>query len=237
MTDDDLDIDLAVDLTRSVPFTIERADTDSDGFTFEGYAAVFDTPTTIDSWEGTFDEQIARGAFRKTLRERTPTLMFDHGSHPVVGQMPLGVITTAREDTVGLRVQARLTDNWMIQPVRDAIADRAITGMSFRFRVVKDDWTEPDRKGGLRLRTIREAVVYELGPVVNPAYAATTAFVRSLETVLPDLTASTPERAALPPALADGAAPPDSEPAPATRRHPTTHQRRARAWLTLGGIK
>lgn len=230
----DLDI-LTVDITRSIPFELERADDTGDGLDLSGYAAVFDTPTTIDSWEGTFDEQIARGAFRKTLRERTPTLMFDHGQHPVIGPMPLGVITSAREDTYGLRIEARLTDNWLIQPVRDAIADRAITGMSFRFRVVKDDWAEPAKKNGLRLRTIREAVVYELGPVVNPAYSTTTAFVRSLETVIPDLTDSTSGRAALPPALELEAAPPDSEPVPATRRHPHPVQRHATAWLRLEG--
>ena len=39
-------------LTRSVPFRLERATEDGDGLTLEGYGAVFDTPTRIDSWEG-----------------------------------------------------------------------------------------------------------------------------------------------------------------------------------------
>ena len=37
-----------------------------DGRTVEAYAAVFDTPARISSWEGEFDEQIARGAFNRT---------------------------------------------------------------------------------------------------------------------------------------------------------------------------
>ena len=31
-----------------------------------GYAAVWDSPTTIDSWEGTFTEKIVQGAFKRT---------------------------------------------------------------------------------------------------------------------------------------------------------------------------
>ena len=49
-------------LIRSVPFEVIRSDDGGDGLTLTGYAAVFDTPTRIDSWEGCFDESIARGA-------------------------------------------------------------------------------------------------------------------------------------------------------------------------------
>jgi hypothetical protein len=47
-------------------------------------------------------EQIAKGAFTKTISERTPVLQFDHGHHPVVGSMPLGQITKLREDAKGI---------------------------------------------------------------------------------------------------------------------------------------
>jgi len=47
-------------LSRDVPFELRAA---GDGLTLSGYAAVFNSPTRIDSWEGTFDESIARGAF------------------------------------------------------------------------------------------------------------------------------------------------------------------------------
>jgi HK97 family phage prohead protease len=162
---------------RSVPFELERADKSGDGLTLSGYAAVFDTPTRIDSVrEGRFDEQIARGAFADSLRARTPKLQFDHGQHPMVGSMPLGVIKRMHEDDRGLFVEARLHDNWLIQPVRDAIASGAIDGMSFRFSVDAEDW---DRSGEVQQRTIRQATVYEVGPVVFPAYSATTVGVRS----------------------------------------------------------
>jgi HK97 family phage prohead protease len=152
---------------------------DSDGNTLEGYAAVFDAWTDINSWEGNFRERIAPGAFKKTLSERMPVLQFDHGTHPLIGSIPLGVFTALREDERGLFVRGRLSDNWLVEPVRDAIRDGAITGMSFRFRVINDTW----RKGADRTpeRTITEVALYEAGPVVFPAYEQTSVGVRSRE--------------------------------------------------------
>lgn len=165
-------------LTREAPFELVRADNTGDGLTLTGYAAVFNTPTRIDSWEGKFDEQLVKGAFRKTLQERTPVLQFDHGHHPLVGSIPIGSINTLREDRNGLYVEARLHDNWVVQPVRDAIDSGSITGMSFRFQVVKEIW---DESNDIPMRTLKEVRLFELGPVVFPAYEATSVGVRSVE--------------------------------------------------------
>ncbi|MFE6305029.1 HK97 family phage prohead protease [Nocardiopsis sp. NPDC057823] len=184
------------DLIRSVDF--RAADTDDeagDGRTLEGYGAVFDTFTEIDSWEGTFLEQIRKGAFRKSLRERTPVVQFDHGRHPLIGSIPLGSVQELKEDDHGLWLSARLSDNWLIQPIRDAIADGAVTGMSFRFQVVRDEWRDKDGKlikddelyellwmpgdRGPITRTITEVKLHEVGPVVFPAYAETSVGVRA----------------------------------------------------------
>lgn len=192
---------------RSVEF---RADGEGgDGRTLEGYAAVFRTPTRIDSWEGTFDEEIARGAFTKTLNERTPVLQFDHGRDMRTGSVPIGAIESLTEDRKGLFVRARMFDNPVVEPIRQAIEGGAIDGMSFRFEVVDDIWRDAQGKivksselpdllwsgagdrGPLK-RTIREVKLHELGPVVFPAYASTTVGVRSL---LADLDEE--ERAAL----------------------------------------
>lgn len=190
------------DLCRSVPFELRDGSDDGDGLTLDGYGAVFGSPTRIDSWEGTFDEEIARGAFKKSLAERTPVLQFDHGRHPMVGSIPLGSFESLREDEQGLHVQARLHDNWLIQPVRDAIKSKAIPGMSFRCSVVKDEWrdsagnlvkgddvarrlwaSDPSDPSTILRRTLKEVRLYEVGPVVFPAYADTSVGVRSRELV------------------------------------------------------
>lgn len=150
-----------------------------DGQTLEGYAAVFNSPARISGWEGDFDEVVQPGAFARTLRERTPVLMFNHGRHPLIGDLPLGVIQRAQEDSKGVHIRARLSDNWLIQPVRDAVRDGAVTGMSFRFTVPKGGDAWADRKGTVPLRKLTDVDVPELGPVVFPAYTPTTAMVRS----------------------------------------------------------
>ena len=167
--------DETYEVCRFVPFEVTRAD--EDGLTLEGYAAVFNSPTLIDSWEGRFEEVIERGAFAKTIESRTPVLQFDHGTHPLIGSIPLGTIKTLREDSRGLFVRARLSDNWLIEPIRDAIRDGAVNGMSFRFRVIID---EIDNQTDPPLRTLKEVSMPELGPVVFPAYEDTSVGVRDM---------------------------------------------------------
>lgn len=183
------------DVCRSVPFTVTRNDDEpGDGRSFMGYGAVFNSPTRIDSWEGTFDELIAPGAFRKSLRERTPKFQFDHGHHPLIGSVPIGVISDIREDDNGLYVEARLGQHILIDLIREALDTGAIDGMSFRFSVVRDEWRDAEGKvvrpdelsealwsgsRGILVRTLKEVKVAEVGPVVWPAYADTTASVRS----------------------------------------------------------
>jgi phage head maturation protease len=203
-------------LLRVTPFAVrsratggDRADgEEDDGLTLDGFAAVFNRETLIDSWEGRFWEQAAPGSMKKTFREQNPRLQFDHGTHPMIGSMPIGAIRSIGEDADevlapdgGAHVVARLFDNWLIEPVRDAIREQAINGMSFRFGVVREEWRNADGKllrdpqeifeelertwfskvpdDELLHRTLREVKVPELGPVVWPAYGDTSVSVRS----------------------------------------------------------
>lgn len=191
-------------LERAVAFEQIRADSDEvgDGRNFDGYAAVFNSLTRIDSWEGAFDEQIAKGAFKKSVRERMPVLQFDHGRSVTIGSMPIGAISKIGEDERGLHVQARMHAAPLFEPLREAISTGTINGMSFRFEVAKEDWhfrgkkltnpddvlrhiwrDIPDMGDDYVVRTLRELKVPELGPVVFPAYPDTTASLRSREMI------------------------------------------------------
>lgn len=212
------------DLCREAPFKLRAEAGDDgeagDGLTLDGYAAVFKRQTIIDSWEGRFKEEIAPGAMKKSFRENPPRVQFDHGRHMLIGSIPIAKLERGypREEVDpvlapdgGAHVVARLHDNWLIQPVRDAIAAETIDGMSFRFSVVREQWRDhtgrqirdeeelrqllrrswieevPDEE--LLLRTLQELRVPELGPVVWPAYGDTSVGVRSGEptTVVIDL--------------------------------------------------
>ena len=121
--------------------------------------------------------------------------------------------------------------------------------MSFRFRIIDEDWNRGN--DGTEERTIREVELYEVGPVVFPAYEQTSVGVRSREalTALQDaevrneiallLTAGT-DLASL--ATTEPTADPDSlhstDSETPTERHvslPTRTQRLAR--LRLAGIQ
>lgn len=198
------------ELRRATPFALRAADDGEagDGLTLDGYAAVFNRETIIDSWEGRFKERIAPGAMKKSFKENPPRVQFDHGHHPLIGSIPIGSIEDVREEVDpilapegGAHVIARMHDNWLTQPVRDAIASGSVDGMSFRFSVVREEWHEADGKKvtdeeklrdllrrtwmeevpdeELLMRTLKELRVPELGPVVWPAYADTSVGVRS----------------------------------------------------------
>jgi uncharacterized protein len=167
--------DQVQDFIRAVPFEIVAH---SDGQTLEGYATVFNSTIHVKDWAGEYDETMMPGAFARSLREKMPILMFDHGQHPLIGNLPLGPLTEAHEDSKGVYVRGRISDNWLMQPVRDAIRDKAITGMSVRFNTPKGGETWSTR-GSTRSRIVTDANLRELGPVVFPAYQLTTATVRS----------------------------------------------------------
>lgn len=190
----------------------------SDGLTLDGYAAVFNRATIIDSWEGRFKEEVKPGAMKRSFREAPPRIQFDHGRHPLLGSIPVASNEPGypREETDadlapegGAHVLARMLDNWLVQPVRDAIAAGTINGMSFRFGVVREAWYDPEGKRinddkkllaelertwfedvpdeELLTRHLQELRVPELGPVVWPAYAETSVGVRSLTIDLSNL--------------------------------------------------
>lgn len=189
-------------LSRTLDFTFEeRADGQSDGKTLTGYAAVFNQDTPIRSWEGQFDERMAPGCFSKTLSERQPVMQFNHGHDARFGSLPIGNFTDVREDGQGLKVEGRLFDH--AEPIRQAIESGAVKGMSIKFGVVRDSWTDKngneikskrelqdllwgdgkdsmtgEQRGPLK-RTIKEVKLLEAGPVVFPAYTQTSVGVRS----------------------------------------------------------
>ncbi len=161
-----------------------RAEGKSDGRTLRGIAVPFGQITRIDNWiEGRFDEQFKRGAFRRSLGQRTPKLQFDHGTHPLFGSLPIGEFRSLTERQTGLDVEARIFDSDLFEPLREALATDQIDGMSIRFRPLKVTITQPEQRddgGDVELRTITEAELIELGPVMFPAYSGTSVDLRSL---------------------------------------------------------
>jgi len=147
-----------------------RAETTAEGITtISGYAARFN------SWSedlGGFRERIRPGAFAKALLKSDVRLLYNHDTN----NLPLGrTPKTLRlfEDTKGLRFEGDLPDSQLARDLTLAIQRKDITGNSFSFHVEDngDEWKEKD---GLTSRTITEfKELFDIGPVVFPAYDST----------------------------------------------------------------
>lgn len=229
---------------RETPFAQRAGDgEDNDGLTLDGYGAVFNRETIIDSWEGRFRERIAPGSMKRSFRETPPKIQFDHGRHPLIGSIPVAELRSITEDIHpelapegGAHIVGRVFSNWLMEPVRDAIAAGAINGMSFRFSVVREGWETADGKpirddnqlmqvldetfygdvpdDQLPIRTLKELRVPEMGPVVWPAYADTSVGMRSTVIDLGRLRRGDPEQRKLLAQvvfLADAATPQDPD--------------------------
>lgn len=172
------------DLLRAQVTEAPRAE--GDGNTLVGYAAVFDSWTEINSWEGRFLEKVAPGAFKRSLGQRgAPKVLFNHGMDPSIGDKPLGK-GVAVEDERGLLLTVPLSDTTYNRDIKALIADGAIDGMSFRFSVTKggDRWTDNPKRSeanpdGIPERILTDVNVPEAGPVTFQAYQATQVGIRS----------------------------------------------------------
>lgn len=170
-------------------FELRAAVAENSAPSFTGHAAVFNKRTAIGNpFTWGFYEEIAPGTFTKTLQEGDARFLVDHVTNMIVSRVSAGDLRLA-EDKVGLAADADLDQE--VSYVRDLtrnVEKRRITGMSFGFRVVKDDWTveEVETSTGdpieVEIRTIREVELYEVSAVTFPAYDETDAATRAIST-------------------------------------------------------
>lgn len=153
--------------------------------TLYGYFTRFDEWTEIDSWyEGNFMERFVAGAFKKTFREQTPKVLFQHGMDGQCGDKPLGPAETLREEADGPYYEVPLLDTSYVRDIVPGL-EAGLYGASFRFSVMREEWVdEPGvsdhNPKGLPERSVKEARCAEFGPVTFPAYPTATAAVRSM---------------------------------------------------------
>ncbi len=137
-----------------------------------GYAAVFNR---LSQNLGGFVERVAPGAFAKTIQEADIRGLFNHDVSLVLGRNTIATLDL-EEDKLGLRYEITPPDT---QSARDLVAliERGdISGSSFSFRTIDDEWgvTEQD----FPVRTLKEVKLFDVGPVTFPAYLDTEAGLR-----------------------------------------------------------
>lgn len=148
---------------------------DGDGMTFEGYAAVFNSP----SEPLPFIERIAPGAFKRTLRERSDIkLLWNHDTGQPLASTRSGTLQLW-EDDKGLRVRAQLPHTQLGRDTAELVRTGVVDSMSFGFTVPAGgaEWNADGSE-----RTLKSVRLFETSIVAFPAYSATagTATVRGL---------------------------------------------------------
>lgn len=213
---------------------------------FAGYAAVFNVRTAIGNpltWG--FYEQIAPGAFTKTLQEGDARMLVDHDPYYVVSRVSADTLGLA-QDRRGLAVDSALdTGLSYVGDLKTNVRNRNIQGMSFAFRTIKDEWdtetvsTDDGNSAEVEVRTLREVQLIEVSAVTFPAYEETETGLRSVAAALTHRgdPAALERRAAYAPDLLRYVTLP--EPATATRSQvtaPTAAPSRERLNLAMRGI-
>ena len=127
-----------------------------------------------------FREQVAPGAFLKSLNERKVFSFWNHNSDMVLGNTENDTLKLA-EDERGLRFELMLPDTTAGKDARTLIKRGDVKGMSFGFRTVKDQWDESDPKAVIR--TLQEVRLYEVSPTAMPAYPQSSVAARSMEDI------------------------------------------------------
>ncbi len=154
----------------------------------EGLVTPFNVRTQIgDIDRGGFNEEIAPGAFTKTLQERDVVLLFQHNTSMPLARTSVtsgpGSLSLTPDAAVGLRARSKPVDTTYGRDLMALTRAGVVKGMSFGFEVIKDSWTDAngqpsDEKRGVN-RTVLEVRLHEVTATAFPAYETTELSARS----------------------------------------------------------
>jgi hypothetical protein len=142
-----------------------------------GHAIVFDSLSEPLLF---FREKIAPQAVDRTLQEGVDVrALVDHDSAKVLGRLAARTLKLAKTDR-GLLAEIEPPDTTYARDLIESVRRGDITGMSFAFRMLADDWDESQDPP---IRTVKDMRVHEVSVVTFPAYPATDVAVaqRSLD--------------------------------------------------------
>lgn len=122
-----------------------------------------------------FVEQIAPGAFKKSIKKDDVRALWNHNPDYVLGRNKSKTLTLS-EDEKGLAIEIDPPDTQWARDLMTSISRGDISQMSFGFRVLKQKWEKED---GVDVRTLQEVELWDVSPVTYPFYEGTDVALRS----------------------------------------------------------
>lgn len=161
---------------------LEFRATEGKEMTVGGYAAMFNRATVIETFLGSFEEEIAPGAFKKSIEGGDIRALWSHDTSVVIGRTKNQTLQLW-EDDKGLGFELKLANTQAGRDAYELIRGGYVSGVSFGFRVRSDQWTE-GQKGEMDKRKLLDVELFEVSPVAYPAYDSTSVSARSSEEAL-----------------------------------------------------
>ncbi|HXH33539.1 MAG TPA: HK97 family phage prohead protease [Plantibacter sp.] len=162
---------------RYVTLEDRAVDRKGDAIGFRGHAALFERRTWIGPKKWGFWEQVARGAFTKSIGESDVRFLINHDPNLVLARTTSGTLRLA-EDSVGLLSEADLARTSYGEDLAISLERGDVTQMSFAFEVIREEWEDLADDSG-EMRTILEAKLWDVSAVTFPAYDDTDGALRS----------------------------------------------------------
>lgn len=158
-------------ISRPVEF---RAATDGLGMLF-GYASVYNRYSQN---LGGFVEQVAPGAFKKSIGDRTAVIArYNHDDNYLLGTTEAETLRLLDDET-GLGYEVDLPDTTSGRDIAFLSKRGDLRYSSFAFYTRDDEWDVTEQ--GFPLRTLKAVELVDVAPVNTPAYLDSSAGVRSL---------------------------------------------------------
>jgi HK97 family phage prohead protease len=130
---------------------------------------------------GGFTEIIKSEAVDRTIREGLDVrALVDHDTGKVIGRTRAGTLAL-RKSRRGLEIEIDPPDTTVARDILANLEAGNVSGMSFGFRVLTDEWRMED---GAPVREVLDMIISEVSIVAFPAYEETSADVQEAKRAL-----------------------------------------------------
>lgn len=142
-----------------------------------GYGAVFNS---LSEDLGGFREMILPGAFTEAITRDDVRALFNHDPNLILGRNVSGTLQLTETES-GLQYEIDPPDTSYANDLMVSMARGDVDQSSFGFIVEEESWQNPNAERSYPIRVLHRVKLFDVSPVVYPAYTATSVAVRAIE--------------------------------------------------------